>query len=139
MATINTGIGSAFLKFTFSDDDGTVLASFRMNPADVKLMQRCQDLSGYFDGLDKKIPESATEEDILSFNGEIEEKICHFLGYDAREELFGLVSATSIMSDGRMFVVHVMDKILEEAGPEIQKRKKSMSEAVAKHTEKYKK
>ena len=38
-----------------------------------------------------------------------------------------------------MFVVHVMNKIVEAVGPEINKRKQSMAKAVAKHTAKYQK
>lgn len=137
MAAINSGIGSSFLKFTFSDDDGDILASFRMNPADVKLIQRCQDTSDYFENLSGKVPENAGVNDVLTFNNEIEEKICQLLGYDAKQSLFGLISATSIMADGRMFAVHVMDKIIEAVGPELERRKQSMAAAVAKHTAKY--
>lgn len=139
MAAINTGIGSSLLKFTFSDDDGEILASFRMNPADVKLSQRCKEVSEYFEKLGEETPEAATLEDAVKLNDQLEEKFCYLLGYNARESLFGLISATSVMADGNMFAVHVMDKIVEAVGPEIRKRKQSMAKAVAKHTAKYKK
>lgn len=137
MAAINTSIGSSLLKFTFSDADGEVVASFRMNPADIKLAQRCQEVSAYFDAQHGKTPESATLEDAVKLNDEMEEKICYLLGYDARESLFGLISATSIMGDGNLFAVVVMEKIVEVVTPEIQKRKQTMAAAVAKHTAKY--
>lgn len=137
MAAINTSIGSSLLKFTFSDADGEVVASFRMNPADIKLAQRCQEVSSYFDALHSKTPESATLEDAIKLNDEMEEKICYLLGYDAKESLFGMISATSIMGDGNLFAVVVMDKIVETVMPEIQKRKQTMAAAVAKHTAKY--
>lgn len=139
MAVINSGIGSTFLKFTFTDNDGDVVASFRMNPADVKLAQRCQEVSGYFENLRDNTPETATLEDALKMNAEMESKICYLLGYDATETLFGQISATSVMSDGNMFIVHVMSKIVDAVGPEIRKRKQSMEKAVAKHTAKYQK
>ena len=139
MAVINSGIGSSFLKFTFTDGDGDVVASFRMNPADVKLVQRCQEVSEYFNELRDNTPETATLEDALKMNAEMESKICYLLGYDATETLFGLISATSVMADGNMFIVHVMNKIVEAVGPEIRKRKQSMEKAVAKHTAKYQK
>ena len=137
MAAINTSVGSSLLKFTFSDADGEVVASFRMNPADIKLAQRCQEVLRYFENLHEKTPESATLEDAVKANDEIEEKICYLLGYDARQSLFGMISATSIMDDGNMFAVTVMDAITEAVGKEIQKRKQSMAAAVAKHTAKY--
>ena len=137
MAAINTSLGSSLLKFKFTDDDGDVIASFRINPADVKLAQRCQEVSSYFENLRENTPDTETIEDAVNLNTEIEEKICYLLGYDARQSLFGQCSATSIMEDGNLFVVLVMDKILEYVAPEIQKRKQAISDAVSKHTAKY--
>ena len=134
MAAINTGIGSAFMKFTFTDDDGEIVASFRVNPADIKLARRCQEVSEYLAGLRDKTSETATLDDAVKFNDELEEKICYLLGYDAKQSLFGMISATSIMGDGNMFVIHVVNKITEVVGPEIRKRKQSMAAAVSKHT-----
>ena len=95
MAAINTSVGSSLLKFTFSDADGEVVASFRMNPADIKLAHRCQEVLAYFENLHNNTPESATLEDAAKLNDEMEEKICYLLGYDAKQSLFGLISACS--------------------------------------------
>lgn len=137
MASINTGIGSSLLKFTFSDDEGEVIASFRMNPADVKLAQRCQEVSSFFEKLKEKTPENATLEDVVKLNDEVEDKICYLLGYDAKQSLFGQISATSVLGDGNMFVILVMEKIVEAVAPEINRRKQARSSAVEKHTAKY--
>ena len=137
MAAINTGIESSLLKFTFSDDEGEVLASFRMNPADVKLSQRCQEVSSFFEELKEKTPENATLEDAVKMNNEVEDKMCYLLGYDAKQSLFGQISATSVLGDGNMFVTLVMEKIVESVAPEIKRRKQAMSAAVEKHTAKY--
>ena len=139
MAAINENISTSLLKFTFSDEEGEVIASFRMNPADVKLAQRCNEISTFFEELRDNTPENATLEDAVHLNYELEDKICYLLGYDAKQSLFGLISATSIMGDGNMFVVHVMDQIIKAVGPEIKKRQQAMAKAVSKHTAKYKK
>ena len=139
MAAINENISTSLLKFTFSDEEGEVIASFRMNPADVKLAQRCNEISTFFEDLRDNTPENATLEDAVHLNDELEDKICYLLGYDAKQSLFGLISATSIMGDGNMFVVHVMDQIIKAVGPEIKKRQQAMAKAVSKHTGKYKK
>lgn len=137
MAVINSEIGSALLKFTFSDAEGDVIASFRMNPADVKLANRCKEVSAFFENLRDNTPDGATMEDVVKFNDELEEKICYLLGYDAKESLFGLVSATTICEDGELFAVKVMNTIVEAVTSEMQKRKATMASAVAKHTAKY--
>ena len=139
MAAINKSVSSSLMKFTFSDEDGEVVASFRMNPADIKLTQRCEEVCAFFEGIQDKTPDNATFEDVVKFNDEVEDKICYLLGYDAKTSLFGLLSATSVMGDGNMFVVHVMDQIIKSVGPEIKKRQRAMAKAISKHTAKYQK
>lgn len=138
MASLNTIVASSLMKYTFNDEDGEVLASFRMNPADVKLARRAEEVSEYFKNLSKNAPEEASLETVCKLNDEVESKICYLLGYDVRECLFGVISATSVMADGNMFVHLVMDKIASTIAPEIQKRQKAMEKAVNKHTAKYK-
>jgi hypothetical protein len=133
---IQTSLGSSFQRYQFTDD-GEVIASFRMNPADIKLAKRLQEVGSFFEELGDNLPANATLEDAIKFNDSIEEKVCEILGYDARASLFGQISATSIMADGNMFVLHVLDTIQEHAFPEIDKRNKAMAAAVAKHTAKY--
>lgn len=133
--TIN--IGSALLNFTFSDSDGEVVASFRLNPADVKLAARCQEVSEYFEAKKDGLPENATIQDVVKYNDELEDKICYLLGYDARESLFGQISAMTVLEDGALFAVKVLDVIAEAVAPEIAKRKQKMQAAISKHTAKY--
>ena len=66
-STINASLGSSLMKFTFTDSDGEVLASFRMNPGDIKLAHRCQEVSSYFENLGNNTPEHATIEDAILF------------------------------------------------------------------------
>ena len=130
-------IGSPFLKFQFVDGDGEVFASFRLNPMDVRIVKRCEEVGDYFESIHNSLSDTATIDDAIKLNDEIEARICHILGYDAREALFGMVSATAIMEDGNMFAIHVMEKIIEAITPEIQKRKIAMANALREHTQKY--
>ena len=137
MAKLTTSIASSLLKFTFTDEDGDVVAHFRMNPADIKLAQRCKEVSSYFENMSKSAPEEASLEYVCKINDEVECKMSYLLGYDVKECLFGEISATSVMADGRMFVAVVMDTIAKAVEPEVQKRQEAMANAVAKHTAKY--
>jgi hypothetical protein len=138
VANLNTSVASSLLKYTFTDSDGEVLASFRMNPADVKLAHRAEEVAEYFKTLSINAPEGEVKDTVYKLNEEIEDKICYLLGYDVRDCLFGVISATAVMADGNMFVETVMDKIASTIAPEIQKRQKAMDKAVNKHTAKYK-
>lgn len=135
--TVNENLGSSVLKFTFTDSDGDVVASFRLNPADVRLVGRIQEAAKFFAQAAKEAPAEATAEDILRYNDAVEEKLCYVLGYDARESLFGFMSATTILSDGETFAQKVMKKIEEAVLPEVRKRKQALMAAVRKHTAKY--
>lgn len=139
--TDNTNLGSSILKFTFTDDDGDVVASFRLNPADVRLASRFAEAAKSFANLAKEAPAEATAEataeDVLRYNDAVEEKICYVLGYDAHESLFGFMSATTILDDGEMFAQKVMKKIEEAVLPEVRKRKEALMANVRKHTAKY--
>jgi hypothetical protein len=137
MAAINTNISTSFLKFKFTDEDGDVLASFRVNPLDVKLAKRMEESLPYFSNLENNADEATSLDDVAAKNDELEEKICYILGYDARDSLFGQISATSVMGDGSLFVSVLLEKLYEAIGPEIDRRHKSMSAAVEKHTAKY--
>ena len=135
--TVNTNLGSSILKFQFTDDDGKVVASFRLNPADVRLAGRVQEAANLFRKAAQSAPEQATAADILKYNNDVEEEICRVLGYDAHQELFGFMSATTILEDGEMFAQKILDMISEAVLPEIQKRKAALAAAVKKHTAKY--
>ena len=135
--TVNTNLGSSILKFQFTDDDGKVVASFRLNPADVRLAGRVQEAANLFRKAAQSAPEQATVADILKYNNNVEEEICRVLGYDAHQELFGFMSATTILGDGEMFAQKILDMISEAVLPEIQKRKAALAAAVKKHTAKY--
>ena len=135
--TVNENLGSSILKFQFTDDDGKVVASFRLNPADVRLAGRVQEAANLFRKAAQSAPEQATVADILKYNNNVEEEICRVLGYDAHQELFGFMSATTILEDGEMFAQKILKKIEEAVLPEIQKRKAALAAAVKKHTAKY--
>lgn len=135
--TVNENLGSSVLKFTFTDSDGDVVASFRLNPADVRLVGRIQEAAKFFAQAAKEAPEKATAEDIMKFNNAVEDKICDVLGYDARQSLFGFMSATTVLEDGEIFAKKILDKIEKAVVQEIQKRKETLMAAVRKHTAKY--
>lgn len=134
---INSNIGASFMKFQFTDDEGNVVASFRLNPMDVKLIGRVQKFGDRFAEMSSKIPDSGSVDDFLLINQEVEEQICALLGYDANGSLFGQVSALTVMEDGRFFATHILERVTETIEPEIKKRKMAMAAAVDKHTAKY--
>lgn len=129
----NTGL----IKFTFTDENGDVFSSFRMNPTDVNLLARAEEVSAYFEDRKDKVPENADGAALKAFNDEIEEKINYLLGYDVSKDIFGVITATTVNPDGEIFAWVVLDFIAEKLAPEMEKRAKKMQENVSKYTAKY--
>lgn len=132
---VNSNIAVGKLNFTFTDEDGDVFSSFRLNPADVNVAKRCTEVSDYFD---KLLGESLTSvDDVLKLNTELEEKICYILGYDARGNVFGEVPATTVLPSGELFATVVLETIANAVRPEMEKRNRKSAEAAAKYLAKY--
>ena len=129
----NTGV----ITFTFTNEDDEVFSSFKMNPTDINLVKRAEEVSEFFSEKAMKAGENATAAELAEINAELEEKINYLLGYDAREEIFGNITATTVSEDGEIFANVLFEFILEKIQPEIEKRKQKMQAGVNKYTEKY--
>lgn len=136
MAKYISQLPSGLAKFTFTDEDGDVFAAFRLNMTDPRTADRLQKFQQELTSMQE--PDgSADISAFIAFEYAIEEKFCKFLGYDCKEELFGVLAATSILEDGRFFCIAVLETMAEKIGTEIQKRQQSMKKAVEKYTAKY--
>lgn len=136
MANKSVNISSSLLKFTFTDADGDVVAYFRMNPADVRIAERAQEVEKYFDEKAKIANDQYSTEDVIKTDKEIADKIDYILGYKASETLFGFMSATSLMDDGKIFAALVLDTIAENIKEEVNKRNEKFA-ALSKYTANY--
>ena len=130
--TINTNIDDGFLLFTFTNKQGEVFSSFKLNPTDINIAARAEELETFFEQAQESVKEMA------EINKQIEDKINYMLGYEASKDLFKEpITATTVFGNGQVFAYIVLDKINEALTPEIEKRKKKMQEVVNKYTEKY--
>lgn len=137
MVNTENVIDANIRTYTFSNESGEVLASFRLNPADIRIPGRVFEAAEHFRKMAQEIPERVTDQDFLQLNNEWEERICYVLGYDARQSLFGFLSATTKLSSGESFGSVVMKRIAEAVAEEYRKRLEILKAAVHKHTAKY--
>lgn len=131
---INSKISTGFVVFTFTDDDGEVFAKVKVRPSDPRLIGRCKNIAEFFTDLSKQPAMNNSVEGAEKYEQIVADKFCEFFGYDCRESLFGMVAATDVMSDGRIFANHVLDAIVRNIGPEVEKRRRANIE---KYTAKY--
>lgn len=128
---ISTGIQT----YRFFDEDDNLIAQFRINPMDVNLADRAMETADWFDSIKSELG-NGTVHDLSRFNGELEEKIAYVLGYGPKD-LFGVITATTVLPGGDMWAAIILDKIISEIEPQVQKRTKAMEKAQQKYLKKY--
>lgn len=126
----NINLSTGSVTFNFTDTDGEVFASFKLNPTDPRLLKKCKNLADFFFSMAENRPSDVDYEEL------VEEKFSEFLGYDCKQQLFGRVAATAILKDGRIFAAHVLDALIANVGSEIKKRRAAN---VARYVSKYEK
>lgn len=136
--TINTSIDDGFLLFTFTNKQGEVFSSFKLNPTDINVAARAEELEDFFEHTQESVKKVSSGKEMAEINKQIEDKINYMLGYEASKDLFKEpITATTVFGNGQVFAYIVLDKISEAIAPEIEKRKKKMQATVDKYTEKY--
>ena len=131
--TINTNIDDGILNFTFTNNEDEVFSSFKLNPTDINVVARAEEVIEYFKQFEDSIQKATSGKEMAELNKQIEDKINYLLGYLFKEP----ITATTVFGNGQIFAYIVLDKIAETIAPVIEKRKKKMQAAANKYTEKY--
>jgi len=134
MASTNTVIDSGVITATFTDLDGHVFSKFRINPTDIRTGERAIESAEFFQ---KIKAESFDKDSVGQLQKDIEDKVSYILGYESSKEIFGEVSALTVLPDGRLFVEIIVDKIMEIVEPEVKKRQEAMQKRADNYTKKY--
>lgn len=136
--TINTKIDDGILTFTFTNNQNEIFASFRLNPTDVNIAARAEEVSAFFEKMEETVKNVTSAKEAAKLNELIQDKINYLLGYEASKDLFREpVTATTVFGNGQMFANIVLDKVADAIAPEIEKRRKKMQAEVDKYTGKY--
>lgn len=135
MGNVATKVSLGRMNFTFTDENDEVFSSFRMNPADVNLAERCEEVVAKYSGRDEK--NLTTVSEVAAYGAELEKQICYILGYDCRESAFGEISALTVLPDGKLFGLLLLETIAEKVKPVIAERAQKMEAAVRKYTAEY--
>lgn len=134
--TIKTDSITGIMKFRLTDDDGDAVASFRLNPADARMLTRLEKACAEAQEMGENAPQMATGADVAAYTYNMENLICNALGVK-HDAVFSEIPGTTILPDGDLYAVHVLGTVADVMAPEIAKRKASMQNAAAKYTAKY--
>lgn len=136
MWKITTDSITGMMKFRLEDDDGDVVASFRLNPADIRMLKSLESVCAEAQEMAENAPSLATVAEVEAYNDKLENLVCTGLGIK-HEAVFGVIPGTTILPDGDLFATNVLSTAADAMAPEIVKRKASMQAAAAKYTAKY--
>ena len=135
--TIKTDSITGLMKFRLDDEDGDAVASFRLNPADARMLKGLETACAEAHEMAENAPAVATTDDITSYADQLESIVTGGLGIK-HDAVFGVIPGTTILPDGDLYAVHVLGTVCDVMAPEIDKRKAQMQNAAAKYTAKYK-
>lgn len=138
MAKKTIQIDDGLMSFEFTNKTGDVIASFKINPTDVHLIERCQTVAQQFADLQRDVPEGAEIDEVARYDEKLRQMFDYLLDYDASETLFMKpMTPTTVLPNGTIFAVLVMDTIIDMVEPEIQKRQANMQKSMDKYLAKY--
>ena len=120
--TINTKIDDGILTFTFTNNQNEIFASFRLNPTDVNIAARAEEVSAFFEKMEETVKNVASAIEAAKLNELIQDKINYLLGYEASKDLFREpITATTVFGNGQMVANIVLDQGADAIAPEIEK------------------
>lgn len=133
---IEMNVGNALTKIDFKDEDGIVLGFLKINLMDVRLVNKLNDCAAFF----KNYKFEGTDVEKLSaIDLDLMDKFCFILGYDCRDTLFGILSPTTVLEDGSMFAIEILNRISEVFSVEVKQRAEARKKAMQKYTQNYQK
>lgn len=136
--TITKQVDDGVLTFEFTNNAGDVFSSFKINPTDIRMIARCEEVSRKLETIREDAPEMGTAADIAKYNDLIEEQLNYMLGYDAAKGLFiPPMTATTILPSGQIFAFLIMDTVIDLIRPELEKRQQRMESTMDKYLSKY--
>lgn len=125
-------------EFEIVDKNGEFLGKFSMNPADLQMIKRYEEVVGDFENLGEGIdPELPADEIIVK----AEEKICDLFDYlfnaKVSQDIFSITSPYTPLANGEVFFINVLNAISGLIEKETGKRYKKVRDKMNKYTEKY--
>lgn len=138
MAKVNDiSYNSGFQTFNFRDEDGELLTSFKINPSDIGLMARCEEVAEFFEKEKTFLENAKTPQQMLEANNAIERKIDYLLGTENDTVFKKPLTATTVMPDGMLFAELLLNTVLDVVKPEVEKRAKAKKERLDAYLSKY--
>ena len=125
-------------EYTIEDKKGNVLGSFEMNPADMEMVKRYEQVSDAVSHIADDVDESKDIVDILT---EMEEKLNKQIDYlfnsKVSQSFFSITSPFTVLANGEFYIENVLNAIGGLIEAETGKRFDKIKTKVDKYAKKY--
>lgn len=135
-------------EYEFLDTEGKHLFSIWINPSDVGMVQRAQDLVDYLNNLDLSVNHSEEDSEkeptleevsvVLKENTKIlGEKLDGLFNAEISPAIFSVMSPFTPLASGKLYIEEVVEKMLDAITAETNARFKKVQSRQNKYTAKY--
>lgn len=125
-------------EYTIEDKKGNVLGKFEMNPSDMEMAKRYEEVAEAVAHIMDSVDESKNIVDILTeAEDKLSEQIDYLFNAKVSQNFFSITSPFTVLASGEFFIENVLNAIGGLIEAETGKRFKKIQSKVAKYTVKY--
>lgn len=127
-------------EYTIEDKKGNILGKFEMNPSDMEMAKRYEEVAEAVSHIMDSVDESKNIVDILTeAEDKLSEQIDYLFNAKVSQNFFSITSPFTVLASGEFFIENVLNAIGGLIEAETGKRFKKIQSKVAKYTVKYQK
>lgn len=125
-------------EYTIEDKKGNVLGKFEMNPSDMEMAKRYEEVADAVSHIMDSVDESKDIVDILKeAEDKLSEQIDYLFNAKVSQNFFSITSPFTVLASGEFFIENVLNAIGGLIEAETGKRFKKIQSKVGKYTSKY--
>lgn len=127
-------------EYTIEDKKGNVLGKFEMNPSDMEMAKRYEEVAEAVSHIMDSVDERKDIVDILTeAEDKLSEQIDYLFNAKVSQNFFSITSPFTVLASGEFFIENVLNAIGGLIEAETGKRFKKIQSKVVKYTVKYSK
>lgn len=124
--------------YNIKNQNGELLGSFRMNPADMSILERFKSVENVLENITEHVDMNKDFEEVeREMSAIVREQINYLFDCDCADVLFGITSPFTIMKNGEFFLEQVINVIGTAVNADLKHRSTKIDEKIGKYTKKY--
>lgn len=123
--------------YRIKNQRGQEIGTFDINPADLDMVRRFEEVAAYLDGLSVELEKEDAEKAFEKATEEIKEKFDYLFKADVSKSFFAVMNPFTPLASGEFFIENVIDAIGKVVQEVFKVRTRKVNARVNKYTDKY--